>query len=501
VTQPHEHLEELTIAQLQDRLGSGELTALGLLRAYLERIHALDHGGPGVRSVLELNPDAESTAAAMDAERRDGRVRGRLHGIPVLIKDNIDSADRMHTSAGSLALMASRPARDATVAARLREAGAVILGKANLSEWANFRSTRSSSGWSGRGGQTRNPFVLDRTPSGSSSGSAAAVSANLVAVALGTETDGSIVSPSNACGVVGIKPTVGLTSRAGVIPISHSQDTVGPHARTVEDAALLLAAVAGPDPRDPATESASGGYAPDLETMGLEGMRVGLLRSSFGFHDGSDRIAEAAADALRESGATVIDPVEIGATEEMRTSGVERQVMLHEFKADVNAYLAERGDPEVRTLADLIAFNLAHSDEELKWFGQETWLEAEACGPLTEPAYLEALESSQRLSREGIDGVMHQHSLDALLAPTSSPAWTIDLVDGDRRLGGSSQAAAMAGYPIVTVPAGFVHGHLPANVSFIGRAWSEPVLVRVARGFERCTQARRAPGFLNTLPG
>jgi amidase len=503
VTRPHEYLEEQTIAQLQDRLASGELTARSLLQAYIERIRALDQSGPGVRSVLELNPDAEQMAAAMDGERRTGRVRGPLHGIPLLIKDNIDTADRMHTTAGSLALSASHPARDATVAARLREAGAVILGKANLSEWANFRSTRSSSGWSGRGGQTRNPFVLDRTPCGSSSGSAAAVSANLVAVALGTETDGSIVCPSNACGVVGIKPTVGLTSRAGVIPISHSQDTVGPHARTVEDAAVLLAAIAGADPLDPATAGAPvGGYNADLQEGGLEGSRIGVLRSSFGFHDGSDRIAEEAAGALRDAGATIIDPVELNTTEEMRSSGVEKQVLLYEFKAGLNAYLAERSDPEVSTLAGLIEFNLAHAGEELRWFGQETLLESEACGPLSDPAYVEALETSRRLSREqGIDAVMDEHRLHVLLAPTSSPAWTIDLVDGDRRLGGSSQPAAMAGYPIVTVPAGFLHGHLPLNVTLMGRAWSEPLLVQVAHAFERCTRARRAPGFVATLPG
>jgi len=453
-----------------------------------------------------VNPEALEIARRLDGERGAGRARGPLHGIPLLVKDNIDTADRMLTTAGSLALTGSRPARDATVAARLREAGAVILGKANLSEWANFRSTRSASGWSGRGGLCCNPYVLDRTPCGSSSGSAAAVSANLAAAALGTETDGSVVCPSSACGVVGIKPTVGLTSRAGVIPVAHSQDTVGVHGRTVADAAAVLGAIAGPDSRDQATAEAGSHAQPDytrfLDDHGLQGARIGVARDLFfGYSEHTDRIAEAALDALREAGAFIVDPADVPTAREMRESAAELEILRYELKADLNAYLAERGDPEVGTLTDLIAFNKAHADQELRFFRQEHFVEAEAKAGLDAPEYIEALAESHRLSRErGLDAVLDEHRLDALFAPTLSPPWVTDLVNGNKPLGSSSQPAAMAGYPLVTVPAGIAFGHLPVGVTFMGRAWSEPVLVRLAHAFERATKARRAPKLLPTLP-
>jgi amidase len=499
-------LDEASIARLGAAMADGRISALELTQEYLERIERLDRGGPRLRSVLEANPEALEIAERLDGERAAGRVRGPLHGIPVLLKDNIDTADRMLTTAGSLALSRSRPARDATVAARLREAGAVILGKANLSEWANFRSTRSASGWSGRGGLCGNPYVLDRTPCGSSSGSAAAVSANLAAAALGTETDGSVVCPASACGVVGIKPTVGLTSRAGVIPIAHSQDSVGVHGRTVADAAAMLAAIAGPDPRDAATAEARSRTQPDytrfLDDDGLQGARIGVPRDLFfGYSEHTDRIAEAALDALREAGAVIVDPADISTAKEMRDSGPELEILLYELKADLNAYLAERGDPEVGTLADLIAFNQAHADQELRFFQQEHFVAAQAKGGLAEPEYIEALARSHRLSRaQGLDAVLDEHRLDALFAPTLSPPWVTDLVNGNRPLGSSSQPAALAGYPLVTVPAGFAFDHLPVGVTFMGRAWSEPVLVRLAHAFERATHARRVPKFLPTLP-
>lgn len=494
-------LEEATIADLQAQMASGQHTARSIAEGYLARIEELDRDGPGLRALIETNPDALEAAEALDGERRAGRVRGALHGIPVLLKDNIETADRMETTAGSLALVGARPGRDAFVTARLREAGAVILGKANLSEWANFRSTASSSGWSARGGQGKNPYVLDRTPCGSSSGSGIAVAANLCPVAVGTETDGSIVCPSSATSVVGVKPTLGLVSRSGIIPLSHSQDTAGPMARTVADAAILLGAVAGADPADPVTAEgrarAEADYTRFLDPGGLAGARIGIVRERFfGYSEETDRVAEAAIDALREAGAVLVDPVTLPHVGEYEDS--EYEVLLYDFKADLNAYLAGRPGSPVRTLAELIRFNEERRVEEMPFFRQEIFVQAEEKGPLTEPAYLEALAKNLRLSRtEGIDHVMNGHRLDALFAPTTSPPWTIDLVNGDHGLGGCSTPAAVAGYPHVTVPAGYAFG-LPVGVSFFGRAWSEPVLIRLAYAFEGATGARRPPRFAAT---
>ena len=481
-------------------MASGERTARSVTEAYLARIARIDRQGPTLRSVIETNPDALDIADALDRERAAGRVRSPLHGVPILVKDNIDTADRMTTTAGSLALEGSIPAEDSYVAERLREAGVVLLGKANLSEWANFRSTRSSSGWSARGGQCRNPYALDRNPCGSSSGSGAAVSANLAAAAIGTETDGSIVCPSTANGIVGIKPTVGLVSRAGIVPISETQDTAGPMARSVRDAALLLGAIAGPDPRDPATAPGEtrglDDYAPFLDAGGLRGARIGVQRSVFGFHEAVDRLMEEAIAVLRDRGAVIIDPIDLAASGALRRA--ETEVLFHEFKAGLNAYLQNLRNPPIRSLADLIAFNERHADEELAYFGQERLIAAESRGPLSSLAYRRAHATARRLSRAaGIDRVMDGGNLDAILAPTGGPAWVTDLVNGDHFGGSSSQFAAAAGYPNVTVPAGFVHG-LPVGVSFFGRAWSEPTLIRIAYAFEQATRHRLAPRLLAT---
>jgi amidase len=491
-------LEEATVASLQDGMKSGKYTARRITELYLNRISALDKQGPSLHSVIETNPDALEIADSLDAERKAKGPRGPLHGIPILIKDNIDTADKMTTTAGSLALTGSIPLQDSNVAKKLREAGAVILGKANLSEWANIRSNRSSSGWSGRGGQCRNPYVLDRNPSGSSSGPGAATSANLTALSIGTETDGSIISPSSMCGIVGIKPTVGLISRAGVIPISHSQDTTGPMCRTVTDAAILLGALTGVDPRDSATSASRGkavaDYTQFLDPKGLKGMRIGISRSDFGFNLRVDKLMADAIDVLKKGDAEVIDPVEIDSLKLLGDS--ELTVLLYELKADLNAYLASLGPKApLRTLKEVIEFNEQNADRELLFFGQELLLQAQEKGPLTDAPYQEALKNSQTLARvQGIDAVMTKHNLDAILTPANGPAWTTDHLNGDRVNGGSTTAAAVAGYPNITVPCGFVGG-LPIGVSFFGRAWSEPVLIKIAFAFEQATNHRRPPRF------
>ena len=458
--------------------------------------------GPSFTVSFETNPDAPSLADALDRERKAKGPRGPLHGIPVLLKDNIDTADRMTTTAGSLALEGSVPQIDSGVAARLRAAGAVLLAKANMSEWANIRSTHSSSGWSARGGQCRNPYVLDRNPCGSSSGSAAAVSANLCAVAVGTETDGSIVCPASNNGVVGLKPTVGLVSRAGIIPISHTQDTAGPLCRTVADAAALLSAMAGPDPRDVATRPSAGhllgDYPKFLDPAGLRGVRVGVARAKFfGYSDVTDRLAEAALDLLKHEGAILVDPADIPHAGEYDDD--EQEVLLYELKTDLNSYLARLGPrAPVKTLQDVIEFNERHRDREMPYFGQELFLQAQAKESLASPAYLKARTKCRRLSRTlGIDAVMAKHRLDVLVAPTGNPAWPTDLVNGDHFTGGSSTPAAVAGYPSISVPMGFAYG-LPVNLSFFGRAWSEPTLIRAAYAYEQASKHRRPPGFLPT---
>jgi amidase len=479
--------EEATIAELAAGLEAGRFTSHELTEAYLARIEALDAGGPELRSVIETNRDALAIADSRDQERRAGQPHGPLQGIPMLVKDNIDTGDRMHTTAGSLALLDSKPSQDAPVVERLRDAGAVLLGKTNLSEWANIRSTRSSSGWSAIGGQCRNPYATDRSPCGSSSGSGVAVSANLCAAAIGTETDGSIVCPSSLTGIVGIKPTVGLVAGAGIVPISHTQDTAGPMARTVADAAALLAAVAERE------------IAVELDPGALQGARIGVARNMAGFHDRVDALFEDALSVLRGLGAEVIDPADVSNAPDL--GDPELEVLLFEFKADLATYLSTRTGESPRTLADVIAFNEANRDRELVHFGQELFVQAESKGPLTDPAYQKALATCARLAREeGLDAVMAEHRLDAIVAPTSGPAWLIDHVNGDHDVGGNSAPAAIAGYPSVTVPMGSVF-ELPVGISFLGGPRTEASLIGYAFAFERATGHRRPPRFLRSITG
>jgi amidase len=497
-------LEELTIADLQQRMASGATTSRGLVEQYLARIEAVDRHGPELRSIIEVNPEALAIADRLDAERKAGRVRGPLHGIPIVVKDNVATGDRMHTTAGSLALAAAPAPKDAFIITRLRDAGAVIIGKTNLSEWANFRSTHSTSGWSARGGQTRNPYALDRNPSGSSSGTGVAVAANLAAAGIGTETDGSIVSPSNVNGLVGIKPTVGLVSRTGIVPIAHSQDTAGPMARTVADAAALLTAMAARDPFDAAARTPArrqSDYTTALDVNGLRGARIGVVRNRlFGSSPAADRLAAEAIAAMKKAGAVIVDPANIPTLGQFDDG--EFEVLLYEFKADLPRFFEWWGpSAPVRSLSDVIAFNNAHAAEELKFFGQEIASMAQQKGPLTDAAYRNALARNRRLAAtEGIDAVMTAHRLDALVAPTGGPAWLTDLVNGDSGTAsapGPSTVAAVAGYPHVTVPMGFDHG-LPVGLSFFGKAWSEATLIKLAYAFEQATHHRRPPAFAPT---
>lgn len=493
-------LDEITVADLEDGMNSGRFTARSLVEQYSARIDQVDKHGPAVNAVIEMNPDALAIADALDRERKAKGPRGPLHGIPVLIKDNIATADRMMTTAGSLALVGSKPPKDSFIVERLRAAGAVILGKTNLSEWANIRSNHSVSGWSGRGGLTRNPYALDRNPCGSSSGTGAGISASLAAVGIGTETDGSIVCPSSANGLAGIKPTVGLVSRSGIIPISHSQDTAGPMCRTLRDAAIVLGALTGVDPQDSATGASAGksqaDYAQYCDPNGLKGARIGVARKTLGFSEKVDALMESALEVMKKEGATIVDPADFDGSERIR----EITVFLYELKADLNAYLAQLGPgAPVRTLKDIIEFNERNRDKEMPYFGQDLFIKSQAKGPLTEKEYLDALAKNQRLARnEGIDALMDKYTLDAIVGPTGGPAWLTDLIDGDHFDGGSSQFPAVAGYPNINVTAGSVSG-LPVGISFFGRAWSEPTLIKIAYAFEQVTKARQAPRFLPTI--
>jgi amidase len=494
--------EEKTIAELQAMMESGEITSRQLTQAYIDRIDEIDHNGIQLNSVIEVNSDALAIADELDLERANGHVRGPLHGIPILLKDNVATLDRMQTTAGSLALLGSVVPRDAGTARGLRKGGAVLLGKANLSEWANFRSFQSSSGWSGRAGQCLNPYVLDHNPCGSSSGSGTSISANLAVAALGTETDGSIVCPSSTTGLAGIKPTLGLTSRAGVIPIAHSQDVVGPMARTVADAATVLGDLTGVDPHDPATHKSKGhffkDYRPFLDAGAMKGARIGVWRDGvFGVTPEGDAVAEEAIQAMKDLGAIVIDPVEIPGVFDVFDA--ELTVLIFEFKVDLHRYLAELKNTSMRSLADLIDFNDSHADQEMPWFGQELFLLAEDTDGLHDPVYKDALRLEKTVMINGIRSALAANNLDAIFSLTGSPSWTTDLVNGDHFLTASSWPAAIAGFPNITVPAGYSFEELPVGINFFGDAWSEPSLIGLAYAFEQGTNVRHAPKFLETL--
>ncbi|MFA9388224.1 MAG: amidase [Prolixibacteraceae bacterium] len=490
-------LNEITVLQLQKMMKNEEITSVKIVQKYLKRIAEVD---PYLKAMIEINPDAETIAAHMDEERRAGKVRGPLHGIPIVIKDNIDSGDKMMTTAGSMALNGFKAENDAFIVSKLREAGAVLLGKTNLSEWANIRSTNSSSGWSGRGGQVRNPYVLDRTPCGSSAGTGAAIAANLCTIGIGTETDGSIVCPSGTNGIVGIKPTLGSWSRHGIIPISHSQDTAGPMARTVADAAILLGALSAPHNYDEATLDSNRlnitDYTQFLDPDGLKGKRIGIARQLFGFNAQVDEQLNKSLEILKKQGAVLVDDLEF--KERSEWNNAEWEVLLYELKADLNNYLAEHPNAPVKTLEEIIQYNIEHADVEMPWFGQEIFVEAQQKGDLNEEEYLSALKTSKELSRNAINKTMDENQLDAIIAPTNGPAWTIDWVNGDNYGGGSSDFAAISGYPNITVPAGYVH-EIPLGLSFFGRAWSEPVLIEIAYAYEQASKFRKSPKFISSL--
>jgi amidase len=494
-------LDEITIDDAQKGFRSGRYSSRSIAEKYLARIEEIDKGGPMINAVIEINPEALQIADALDQERKAKGPRGPLHGIPLLIKDNIDTGDRMQTTAGSLALAGSPAPRDAFVASQLRKAGAVILGKTNLSEWANIRSSHSTSGWSGRGGLTRNPYALDRNACGSSSGTGAGVSANLCVAGVGTETDGSVVCPSSTNGLAGLKPTVGLVSRSGIVPISQSQDTAGPMARTVRDVAILLGAMAGVDARDPATAVSQRRQFPDytkfLDPTGLKGARLGVVRKYFGFNDAVDKLMDTLLDEMKHAGAEIVDPADIPTIGKFDDS--ELTVFYYELKAGLAEYLARRPGSSVKSLTDVIDFNERNREREMPYFGQDIFLKSEAKGPLSSKEYLDALALNRQLSRvEGIDFVMDKFKLDALVAPTGGPAWITDLINGDHATGGSSSAAAVAGYPNINVTAGYLWG-LPVGISFFGRAWSEPTLIKIAYSLEQLTKARQKPRFLPTI--
>ena len=491
-------LNEITVDELQQKMKSGELTSVTICKMYIDRIKQID---TVLKSVIELNPDALEIAAGLDKERNEGKIRGPLHGIPILFKDNIDTGDKMQTTAGSLALEGNIAPTDAFIIKKMRDAGAVVLGKTNLSEWANFRSTNSSSGWSGRGGQVRNPFCLDRSPCGSSAGTGAAVSANLCAIGIGTETNGSIVCPSGVNGVVGIKPTLGMWSRQGIIPIAHSQDTAGPMARTVKDAAILLGALAEFDKKDAETHLEKGkifgDYTQFLKGADLKGLRIGIASEMIVPNRKIRALFDAAVDALRERGAEIVEEVKF---KNIRKWGSPSyQVLLYEFKADLNKYLQEHPKATPKNMAEIIEFNKKNADKEMPWFDQEIFERAVEKDDLNSEEYLKALADSKRFAgKEGIDAVMKEHNLDAVIAQTNGPAWSIDWINGDHFSGGSSSPAAISGYPNITVPMGFVEG-LPLGISFFGSAWSEPNLLKIAYAFEQATKHRKAPGFKKSL--